>query len=327
MDFFKSERMSTFKSYRSQMKQLIEAFEEELYDLYYSDESTDVIVGPAKHIKVDKSPYHALSPEFALLNILRTAKIVTFYDDFKLILCEVVDEAGDKYVWIDVKTVLKHISLIDKEDTIQSKKSTARMRKVDERAKETPSELVESLVVNVRGLYNRDIDAIFVPVCDLVNYCSPYRENLLKFMSKDLINGDHEGWIYYNHAINDDTGRVTDVKGGRAKDLKCRLCNYNSTYGKNKKHIITMKKIYTSERYKAEGIWKDLVKKNQQKIPNIIIDNEWLKLSDDFDESNKQMDAIEKLWEEYVKLLKDKKLLIEPTSEESQNEEDAESNQ
>lgn len=307
--------MAAFKSYRSQMNQLIEDFEEELFELYHSTEAMDLTPTPKKSKSKGKSTNasndlnegDALSTSNELIDVIRRAKIVKFDDRFDLILYETTDG----YIWIDVKTVLKHISLIDKVTKTQSRKSSARMDTLKERVEEVPLNLGESFSVKIKGIFKQPVEAIFVPVCDLMLYSCIYRDNLLKFMSKKFVNGDDKGWIYYNHVINDDTGRHTDVKVGRTKNLRHRNQSYNSQARGHSEHLVTMRKIYVSERGKAEDIWKFYLEKNSDKIASIVQDSEWLRLSDDDNEANAQAEALESIWNEYINSEEIKAILLE----------------
>lgn len=308
----------TFKSYRSQMIQLFGDFEEELFELYHSTEAMDLSPIPAKKSKGkskgkstnasdDLNEGDASSTGNELIDIIRRTKIVKFDDRFDLILYETTDG----YIWIDVKTVFKHISLIDKVTKTQSRKSSARMDTLKERVEEVPLDLGESLSVKIKGIFKQPVEAIFVPVCDLMLYDGIYRDNLLKFMSKKFVNGDDKGWIYYNHVINDDTGRHTDVKVGRTKNLRHRNQNYNSQARGHSEHLVTMRKIYVSERGRAEDLWKFYLEKNSDKIANIVQDSEWLRLSDDDNEANVQAEALESIWNEYINSEEIKAILLE----------------
>lgn len=304
------------------MNQLIEAFEEELFELYHSTEAMDLSPIPTKKSKGkskgkstnasddlnegDTSSIESTTGN-ELIDIVRRAKIVKFDDRFDLILYETVDG----YIWVDVKTIAKHISVIDKVTKTQSRKSTARMDKLKDRMEETPDGLSEYLTVDVKGIYKQPVEAKFVPVCDLAHYCRPYANNLIKFMSKTFVNGDDKGWIYYNHVINDDTGRFTGVKVGRTKNLKHRNQTYNSDARAHSEHLVTMHKIYISERAKAEDIWKLYLERNKDRIDNIVQDSEWLRLSNDDNEANVQADTLESIWNEYINSPEIKAILLE----------------
>lgn len=295
--------MEGFKSYKSQMKQLIESFEEELFDLYHSTDAIDLTPKSNKDSKKAEVDYS----NSEIIDAIRRTKIIEFDDRFKLILYE----TSDGFIWIDVKTVLKHISLIDKVTKTQSRKSSARMDTLKGRVEETPLDLGESFTIRIKGIYKQPVEAIFVPVCDLPLYTGIYRDNLLKFISKEFVNGDDKGWIYYNHVINDNTGNVMNIKVGRTKNLKERTGKYNSDARKDSKHIVTMRKIYVSERGKAEDIWKLFLEKNKDRLSNVDKDSEWLILSDDVNEANGQMDVIESIWNEYINSPEIKEILLE----------------
>lgn len=295
--------MAAFKSYKSQMKQLIESFEEELYELYHSTDATDLTPKPVKDSSKSKVDYS----NSEIIDAIRRTKIVEFDDRFKLILYETTDG----FIWIDVKTVLKHISLIDKVTKTQSRKSSARMDTLKGRVEEIPLDLGESFSIKIKGIHKLPVEAIFVPVCDLSLYAGIYRDNLLKFVSKEFVNGDDKGWIYYNHVINDDTGRLIGVKVGRTKNLKHRNQNYNSNARAHSEHLVTMRKIYISERAKAEDIWKLYLERNKDRIDNIVQDSEWLRLSDDANEANVQADTLESIWNEYINSPEIKAILLE----------------
>lgn len=285
------------------MKQLFESFEEELCELYHSTDSIDLT--PKSNKDSNKSKVDSSNSE--LIDAIRRTKIVEFDDRFKLILYE----TSDGYIWIDVKTVLKHISLIDKLSKTQSRKSSARMDTLKDRVEEIPLDLGESFTIKIKGIYKQPVEAIFVPVCDLPLYTGIYRDNLLKFVSKKFVNGDDKGWIYYNHVINDNTGNVMDIKVGRTKNLRERTGKYNSDARGDSKHIVTMRKIYVSERGKAEDIWKIYLDKNKDRLSNIVQDGEWLRLSNDVNEMNGQMDVIESIWNEYINSPELKEILLE----------------
>ena len=281
------------------MKQLFESFEEELFELYHSTDAIDLTPKP-KRSEVDSS-------NSEVIDAIRRTKIVEFDGRFKLILYETTDGC----IWIDVKTVIKHISLIDKVTKTQSRKSSARMDTLKDRVEDIPFDLGESFSIKIKGIYKQPVEAIFVPVCDLPLCAGIYRDNLLKFVSKKFVNGDDKGWIYYNHVINNNTGNVIDIKVGRTKNLKERTCKYNSDARGDSKHIVTMRKIYVSERGKAEDIWKLYLDKNNERLSNITKDSEWLRLSDDVNEANSQMGVIESIWNEYINSPELKAILLE----------------
>lgn len=285
------------------MKQLIESFEEELFDLYHSTDAIDLTPKSSK----DSSKSEVDYSNSEVIDAIRRTKIIEFDDRFKLILYE----TSNGFIWIDVKTVLKHISLIDKLTKTQSRKPSARMDTLKGRVEDIPLDLGESFSIRIKGIYKQPVEAIFVPVCDLSLYAGIYRDNMLKFISKEFVNGDDKGWIYYNHVINDNTGRLTDVKVGRTKNLKHRNQDYNSDARAYSEHLVTMRKIYTSERGKAEDIWKLYLKKNKDRIANIVQDSEWLRLSADDNEANVQMDVIESIWDEYINSPELKAILLE----------------
>ena len=295
--------MEGFKSYKSQMKQLFESFEEELCELYHSTDEIDLTPKPNKDSKKSEVDYS----NNEVIDAIRRTKIIEFDDRFKLILYETTNG----YIWIDVKTVIKHISLIDKVTKTQSRKSSARMDTLKGRVEDIPLDLGESFSIKIRGIYKQPVETIFVPVCDLPLYAGIYRDNLLKFVSKEFVNGDDKGWIYYNHVINDNTGNVMDIKVGRTKNLKERTGKYNSDARGDSKHIVTMRKIYVIERGKAEDIWKLYLEKNNNRLSNITKDTEWLRLSDDVNEANSQMDVIESIWNEYINSPELKAILLE----------------
>ena len=300
------------------MKQLIDDFEEELYDLYHSTKSMDLTPTSVKKSKKSSDNEDSDNedtddgsiPNAPIVNDILRAKIVEF-NHFKLILYETVDG----YVWIDVNTLIKHISLIDKVTTTQSKKSTAKMDKLKERVDETPDGFSEYFTIDVKGIYNKTVNVRFIPICDLPHYCRPYANNLIKFMSKTFVNGDNKGWIYYNLVIDDNTGKVIGVKVGRTKDLTSRNWNYNSQDRFNGKHLETKNKIYVSERARAEDIWRFFLNKNSDKISSIVQDTEWLMFSDDEEEMKEQAATLESIWNEYVSSEEIVKLLIKPPEE------------
>lgn len=324
--FVDSEATKTFK-----------AFIAEMSNLYNNAENADIKeINEKAKLELDERAIKAMDH----------VRYVT-YDKYKIALC-----VFEGMLWIDVCMLTQHLtSRIDSET--QKIIHPIELALVYARGTKRPFLYEAPIHIQIDGLY-KSVHGMFVPIDQLMYYCSPYPDNFAKFISKKFKLGDSEGYMYFN--VMKSGKKYCEVKVGRSIDIKGRTSGHKSDTKKRNEHIHLQFSIPVTQQQRAEKMWKDFIKvdknlKNMWKdcpqklelFNSINKKSEWLKLSRNEDTANAQLNLLIECWEKYItsedfKLIKNGEQHIHALSEkealelealdlleESQNEEPKES--
>lgn len=279
-NIFQSQKMTAFTLVNDPINQLLIKFGSELSELFDNTQSTTV---EGKKAKVSKA---------IAMNTSNTVRIVTF-NGFRLLLYK---DNGE--IFIEIQNLLQHITSWGHPDGLHG--FTANLDKVKETIDSIPAPYNRTKKIQVIGLCDVPICGWFVPVASLFTFVNQkYRPNLLKFMEKDFVSSDYEGWIYLND-FTDKNGGITKYKCGRTEDIKDRNIKYKSEANKNDEQCKNVALIHVKETILAENYLKELCKDypNVKKLQKGK--SEYLGISKDPKISKEQIVSIFKFWNDFA---------------------------
>lgn len=229
-------------------------------------------------------------------------RYVTYNNKFKLALC-----VFEGMLWVDVCMLTQHLtSCIDPETG--KIKHAIDLKLVYNRGDKRPDIYDTPIWLQIHGLY-KPVRGMFVPIDQLMYYCSPYISNLTKFMLKEFELGDGKGYMYFNAMKSGK--KYCGVKVGRTINIKRRTETHKSDVKRKKEQIHFQISIPVSQQYRAERTWKNYIEKPEliwkdcpQKLElfnKITKENEWFELSKNEDESTAQLNLLIECWENYIK--------------------------
>lgn len=308
--------MASFTLVNDPINQLLIKFGTELSDLFDNTQPTKI-----------ESKKAIVSKDVAM-KTADTVRIVTF-NGFKLLLYRENNE-----IFIEIQNLLRHITYWGHSDGLHG--FTANLDKVKEAIDSIPAPYNRTKKIQVIGLHNTTLTGWFVPVASLFTFVNQkYRSNMLKFMEKNFVSSDYEGWIYLN-SFTDKNGEITKYKGGRTEDIKDRNGKYKSDAAKSDENCKNIAIIHVKETILAENY----LKKHCEKYPDVKKlkkgKSEYWGISKDSKISKDQIVSIFKCWNDFVKSELITSISIDDINEalvkfdvleESQNEEDIESSQ
>lgn len=276
--------MSTFTLVNDPLNQLLIKLGSELSTMYDN----------SQRLKI-KSSWKQETKDIAKNN-MNDVRILTFKmnsnKSFELILYK--DFTGN--LFIEIQTLLKHVTSWGHG---KLHGYTANLKNVRSFIDDIPAEFNGCHKITILGLSNRISEGYFVPVSSLWFYVAKeYYHRLIKFINKDFVNGDYEGWIYIN--LFKKSTIIKRVKLGRTANIDQRNEKYES---EAKKHgetcdnwaIIKVKEVVFAENYlkKFYDNYPDVKKIKKGKT-------EYLNISSDSDESSQQLLSTANYWNEYI---------------------------
>ena len=273
--------MSAFNLYNDPINSLIYKFGRELSELFDNTQPTKI---ESKKAKVSKD---------VAMKTADTIRIVTF-NGFKLLLYRENNE-----IFIEIQNLLQHVTYWGHPDGLHG--FTANLNKVKESIDSIPAPYNRTKKIQVIGLCDKPIEGWFVPVASLFTFVNQkYRTNMLKFMEKNFVSSDYEGWIYLNN-FTDKNGDITKYKGGRTEDIDDRNSKYKSDAAKSDENCKNIAIIHVKETILAENY----LKKHCENYPDVKKlkkgKSEYWGISKDPKVSKEQIVSIFKCWNDFVK--------------------------
>lgn len=272
---------SAFTIVNDPINQLLIKFGSELSELFDNTQPTTI---ESKKAKVSKA---------IAMNTSNTVRIVTF-NGFRLLLYK---DNGE--IFIEIQNLLQHITYWGHPDGLHG--FTANLNKVKEAIDSIPAPYNRTKKIQVIGLCDKPIEGWFVPVASLFTFVNQkYRPNMLKFMEKNFVSSDYEGWIYLNN-FTDKNGDITKYKGGRTEDIDDRNSKYKSDAAKSDENCKNIAIIHVKETILAENY----LKKHCENYPDVKKlkkgKSEYWGISKDPKVSKEQIVSIFKCWNDFVK--------------------------
>ena len=235
----------TFNLFNDPINALVYRFGKELSDLFDNTQPTKI---DSKKAKVSKD---------VAMKTADKVRIVTF-NGFKLLLYRENDE-----IFIEIQNLLQHITYWGHPDGLHG--FTANLSKVKEAIDSIPTPYNRTKKIQVIGLCDKPIEGWFIPVASLFTFVNQkYRPNMLKFMEKNFVSSDYEGWIYLNN-FTDKNGDITKYKGGRTEDIDDRNSKYKSDAAKSDENCKNIAIIHVKETILAENY----LKKHCENYPDV----------------------------------------------------------
>lgn len=285
--------MSTASIVNSKVTNVFSDFIGEMLKIYNNVENVDIKeINTKTQFAIDERTTEAMNH----------VRYVTYNNKFKLALC-----VFEGMLWIDVCMLTQHLtSCIDPETG--KIKHAIDLKLVYDRGDKRPDIYDTPIWLQIHGLY-RPLRGMFVPIDQLSYYCSPYPDNLIKFMTKEFELGDGKGYMYFNAMKSGK--KYCEAKIGRTENLKGRTSGHKSNMKRKKEQIHFQISIPVSQQYRAERTWKNYIEKPEliwkdcpQKLElfnKINKQSEWFEFSKNEDEANAQLNLLIECWENYVK--------------------------
>lgn len=286
--------MSTASIVNSKVANVFSDFIGEMLDLYNNAENADIK-------KINENTKFELDER--AIKAMDYVRYVT-YDKYKIALC-----VFEGMLWIDVCMLTQHLTSRIDSKTLKII-HPIELALVYARAIKRPFLYEAPIHIQIDGLY-KSVHGMFVPIDQLMYYCSPYPDNFTKFISKKFELGDSEGYMYFN--VMKSGKKYCEVKVGRSVNVKVRTFGHKSDTKKRNEHIHLQFSIPVTQQRRAERMWKDFIdvdknlknmwKDCPQKLElfnTIGKKSEWLKFSKNEEEANTQLNLLIECWEKYI---------------------------
>lgn len=260
---------------------------------FYDELNT--LYGKTKRIQI-KSSWKPETKQIAQNN-MKDIRTLTFKmnskKEFKLILYK-----EGNALFIEIQTLLKHVTSWG---FGKLHGYTANLKNVKEFIDGIPKEINTSRKINVLGLQSRSLEGYFIPISNLWFYVAKeYYQRLIKFITKNFVDGDYEGWMYLN-LFKSKSLVIKRGKMGRTADIDQRNEKYKSEANKHSEicenwAIVKVKKVVFAENYLKQFLQNYDDVKNLKKGKS-----EYFTISNDPNEASQQLFSLANCWNDYLR--------------------------